>query len=437
MERRIFPAKSITGGLRLPGDKSISHRYALLGAMAEGETAIRNYAPGADCTSTLRCLESLGVSMTSRVVEAPSGERVEEIVLQGRGRGGLQAPQRKLDAGNSGSTLRMLSGLVAGHPFRSVLTGDDSLCRRPMKRIIEPLERMGAAIQARDGNFPPLEIQGARLRAIEYRLPVASAQVKSAVLLAGLLAEGKTTVEEPVATRDHTEIALAQFGAAVARKRRSTSVEGQRPLQGQKLAVPGDISSAAFFICAALLFPASNLYLQDVGLNPTRTALLDLLCSMGAQVKVLNVEEVSGELVGDIHVAGGSLRGGWMIEGKAIPFLIDEIPVLAVLGTQTEEGLVIRHAEELRLKESDRIATVAENLRRMGAMVQEHPDGLEIAGRQRLRGAELDSFGDHRIAMAFTVAALAAKGESLLHNSEAAGVSFPNFFEQLEKVVER
>ena len=440
MDQHILPAKSITGGLRLPGDKSISHRYALLGAVAEGETTIRNYAPGADCASTLGCLKQLGVGITRRRVATETGEPVEEIVIEGRGEGrglrGLQAPQEELDAGNSGSTMRMLSGLLAGHPFRSVLTGDESLRRRPMKRIIEPLERMGAKIAAREGNFPPLQIDGGPLRAIDYRLPVASAQVKSAVLLAGLLAEGETTVEEPVATRDHTEIALAQFGAAMVRKHRRTSVQGRCRLQGQKLVVPGDISSAAFFICAALMFQSSNLYLQDVGLNPTRTGLLDLLCSMGAEAKVLNLGEVAGELVGDIHVSGGSLRGG-CIEGEMVASLIDEIPVLAVLGTQTEEGLIVRNAEELRLKESDRIATVAENLRRMGASVQEHPDGLEIAGRQQLQGAELDSFGDHRIAMAFAVAALAAHGESILRASDAAVVSYPNFFEQLEKVVER
>ena len=436
MDRLIRPAKKIVGGLRLPGDKSISHRYALLGAIAEGETSIRNYAPGADCASTLRCLETLGVAISRRRVESPTGEPADEWVIAGRGLGGLQPPRVTLDAGNSGSTIRMLSGLLAGHPFPSVITGDESLQRRPMKRVIEPLERMGASIHARDSNFPPLEIHGARLRGIDYRLPVASAQVKSAVLLAGVLAENETTVTEPVATRDHTEIALAQFGAEIERKRRSTSIRGGHPLHGQKLTVPGDISSAAFFLCAALLFPDSNLYLQDVGLNPTRTALLDFLSSMGAQIKALNLSEVSGELVGDIHLSGGSLRGG-RIEGDMVAALIDEIPVLAVLGTQTEEGLVVRNAEELRLKESDRVATVAENLRRMGAKVEVHPDGFDIRGRQRLSGAELESFGDHRIAMAFAVAALAAQGETRLRNSDAAVVSFPDFFEQLERIAER
>ena len=436
MDRLIQPAKRIAGGLRLPGDKSISHRYALLGAIAEGETSIRHYAPGADCASTLRCLEQLGVAISRRRVDSETVEPTEEIVINGRGLGGFLRSKETLDAGNSGSTIRMLSGLLAGHPFRSVITGDESLQRRPMQRVIEPLSRMGATIRARDGNLPPLEIDGTRLRGIDYPLPVASAQVKSAVLLAGLLADEGTTVTEPVQTRDHTEIALAQFGAEIERKRRSTTVRGGHPLKGQKLTVPGDISSAAFFLSAALLFPDSDLYLQDVGLNPTRTALLDFLTGMGAQIKVLHLGETSGELIGDLHVIGGRLRGG-QIDGEMVAALIDEIPVLAVLGTQTEDGLVVHGAEELRLKESDRIATVAENLQRMGAKIEVFPDGCSIPGRQSLSGAELDSFGDHRIVMAFAVAALVARGECLLRNSAAATVSFPGFFEQLERVAER
>jgi 3-phosphoshikimate 1-carboxyvinyltransferase len=436
MDHRILPAGNIVGGLRLPGDKSISHRYALLGAVADGETSIRNYAPGADCASTLSCLEQLGAKVSRRHVLASPGEAYEELVIAGKGLGGLRAAAATLDAGNSGSTIRMLSGLLAGHPFRSVITGDESLQRRPMRRVMDPLVRMGASIQAREGEFPPLTITGSELRGIEYATPVASAQVKSAVLLAGLLAEGETTVVEPVATRDHTEIALAQFGAEVRRGRRTTMVRGRRPLRGQKLVVPGDISSAAFFLCAALLFAGSNLMIQHVGLNPTRVALLEFLTGMGAQIKVLNIGEAAGELVGDVHVSGGVLSGG-RIEGDLVPGLIDEIPVLAVLGTQTREGLKLRDAKELRVKETDRIATIAENLRRMGARIEVHPDGFDIPGLQTLTGAELDSFGDHRIAMAFSVAALAAKGESVMRNSEAAVVSFPDFFERLESVLER
>jgi len=436
MDRLILPAKNIAGELRLPGDKSISHRYALLGAMAEGQTSIRNYSPGADCGSTLQCLQQLGVAISRRQASSLTAPAAEELVIEGRGLGGFRAPLETLDAGNSGSTIRMLSGLLAGHPFASVITGDRSLQRRPMKRIIEPLTGMGARFSARDGNYPPLQIQGARLKGIHYRLPVASAQVKSCVLLAGLLAEGETTVTEPLETRDHTEIALAAFGADVTRGLRTTSVRGSRTLKAAELAVPGDISSAAFFLCAALLFPASHLYLRDVGLNPTRTALLDFLRGMGAQIKTLPRRETSGEWIGDIHAIGGPLRGG-RIEGAMVAALIDEVPVLAVLGSQTEEGFALRNAEELRLKESDRIATVAENLRRMGARVEVRPDGFDIPGRQQLRGAKLDSFGDHRIAMAFTVAALVAEGESLLHDGESASVSFPGFFEQIEVLVER
>jgi 3-phosphoshikimate 1-carboxyvinyltransferase len=376
----------------------------------------------------------VGVERNAAVLRGEKAE--DEIVISGRGLRGFQAPAAVLDAGNSGSTMRMLSGLLAGHPFRAVITGDESLRRRPMRRIMEPLQRMGAKLEAREGDFPPLSIVGNGLRAIEYTLPVASAQVKTAVLFAGLLADGETTVIEPVAVRDHTEIALEQFGAELSRGRRKASVMGGRPLRAQKLRVPGDISSAAFFLCAALLFADSNLHLQGVGLNPTRTALLDFLSGMGAKIKVLDVGSAAGELAGELHVSGGTLTGG-IIEGEATAGLLDEIPVLAVLATHSQEGLVVRDARELRVKETDRIATVAENLRRMGARVEVLPDGMQIPGRQRLQGAELDSFGDHRIAMAFTIAALIAKGESLLRNSEAAVVSFPNFFTELEKIVQR
>jgi 3-phosphoshikimate 1-carboxyvinyltransferase len=435
MDRRIAPARNLTGGLRLPGDKAISHRYAMLGAVAEGETVIRNFAPGADCASTLRCLAGLGVRIKRRKASGAE-EPAEEVVIQGRGLQGFQAPAAMLDAGNSGSTMRMLSGLLAGHPFRTVITGDESLQKRPMRRIIDPLSQMGATIEARDGGLPPLTITGAALHGIEYASPVASAQVKTAVLFAGLLARGETTITEPVATRDHTEIALAQFGAEVQRGRRTASICGGKPLRGRTLDVPGDISSAAFFLCAALLFPDSNLMLQGVGLNPTRTALLDFLAGMGAKIRILNVSEMAGELVGDIHVTGCALRGG-RIEGDLTAGLIDEVPILAVLATQTDQGLALRDAKELRVKETDRIATIAENLGRMGARVTVHPDGFDIPGRQRLTGAALDSFGDHRIAMAFAVAALIASGETLIHNADAAVVSYPGFFEELDRISER
>ncbi len=425
MEKRISPARSISGSICLPGDKSISHRYAMIAAIAEGETRVANYSTGADCHSTLGCLRGLGVEIE---------ERGTEVAVRGRGLDGLRAPAADLDAGNSGSTIRMLSGILAAQPFRSRIAGDESLSRRPMARIMKPLAEMGAAIAAREGQFPPLEIQGARLRPIDYRLPVASAQVKTCVLLAGLFADGITTVREPMRSRDHTEIALREFGAEISVERQVISVHGHPGLTGREVRVPSDLSSAAFFIVAALLAPGSALTIRGVGLNPTRSRLLDVLAAMGARVKILSVESANGELMGDVFVEGSAVRGG-IIEKDDTAALIDEIPVLAVLGAASEEGLTVRDARELRIKETDRIATVAENFRRMGVEVEELPDGLVVPGKQRFRAAELDSFGDHRIAMAFAVAALRADGESVIRNAEAASVSFPAFWETLGQVV--
>jgi 3-phosphoshikimate 1-carboxyvinyltransferase len=424
MTRTIRPARRVSGSLRLPGDKSISHRYAMLAAIAEGATRIRNYSSGADCASTLGALEALGVAVE---------RRPGEVVIEGRGLHGLREPARILDAGNSGSTIRMLAGILAGQPFRSVIAGDESLSRRPMDRVIRPLEQMGATVRARDGRYPPLEIVGGNLRPIEYELPVASAQVKTCVLFAGLYAEGVTTVIEPVRTRDHTEIALREFGAEVRVEGRRISVRGRARLAGRDLRAPGDLSSAAFFLAAALLVPGSELVIEDVGLNPTRAALLDFLVSQGAAIRILRLEQAAGEPVGDVLVRHSQLSGG-VIEGALTAALIDEIPVLAVLGAASREGLVVRDAAELRVKESDRIATMAENLRRMGIEIAEAPDGFRVPGNQRFRAAELDSFGDHRIAMACAVAALAADGETRIHGAEAAGVSLPEFFDLLDQV---
>lgn len=425
MDKRISPARSISGSICLPGDKSISHRYAMIAAIAGGETRVSNYSTGADCHSTLGCLRGLGVEIE---------ERGAEVVVHGRGLEGLRAPVAELDAGNSGSTIRMLSGILAAQPFTSRIGGDESLSRRPMARIMKPLAEMGAAIAAREGQFPPLEIHGTRLRPLDYTLPVPSAQVKTCVLLAGLFAEGVTTVREPMRSRDHTEIALREFGAEISVERQTISLHGRPRLQGRELRVASDLSSAAFFIVAALLKPGSALTLRGVGLNPTRSKLLDVLAGMGARVKILSVESVNGELMGDILVEGSTVRGG-VVEKDATAALIDEIPVLAVLGAASEEGLTVRDARELRIKETDRIATVAENLRRMGVQAEDLPDGLVVPGKQRFRAAELDSFGDHRIAMAFAVAALGADGESVMHNAEAASVSFPGFWETLGQVV--
>jgi 3-phosphoshikimate 1-carboxyvinyltransferase len=418
MRERISPARRISGSIHLPGDKSISHRYAMIAALAEGETRLHNYSTGADCRSTLGCLRALGIE-----IEACGGE----ALIRGRGLDGLRPPEVTLDAGNSGSTIRMLSGILAGQRFTSRIAGDESLSRRPMDRIMKPLAEMGARIEARDGRFPPLEIHGARLRSIDYALPVPSAQVKTCVLFAGLFAEGTTTVREPVATRDHTEVALREFGAMIKSENNVISVEGRPHLQARQLTVPGDLSSAAFFLVTALLVPESNVVIQGVGLNPTRSALLDFLMSMGARIRVRNLSRGAGEIAGDIAIEHSPVRGG-LIEKGLTAALIDEIPVLAVLGAATDEGLLVRDAAELRIKETDRIATVAENLRRMGIQVEVMPDGMRVPGRQRFRAAQLDSFGDHRIAMAFAVAALAGDGESEIDGAEAASVSFPEFY---------
>ncbi|MGH9395521.1 MAG: 3-phosphoshikimate 1-carboxyvinyltransferase [Terriglobia bacterium] len=422
--RTILPAGRLAGVLRLPGDKSISHRYAMLGAIAEGATEINGFASSADCQSTLDCLRGLGV---------PIHREGGAVSIEGRGINGLRAPSAPLDAGNSGSTMRMLSGLLAGQSFKSRLTGDASLSRRPMKRIIEPLTQMGARITAAEGGLPPLDIEGRELKPIHYQPSVASAQVKTAVLFAGLLAPGTTSVYEPVATRDHTEIVLAQMGAALTHADGLITLTGPARLKSLQALVPGDISSAAFFLAAALLVPGSSLILENVGLNPTRSAVAGVLTAMGGQLRTFNAKIENGEQVGDIEVRHSRLEGG-EIPLEVIPNLIDELPVLSVLGAQTRQGLWFRGASELRVKESDRLAAVAQNLRRMGAEVEEFPDGLRVAGQQTLRGAEVDSFGDHRIAMAFAIAGLIAQGGVSIRNAGCVNISFPEFFDMLEQV---
>lgn len=424
MHERISPATRVSGEIRLPGDKSISHRYALIASIAEGESRIHDFSTGADCHSTLGCVRALGTGVE---------EQGTDVVIQGRGLDGLSQPAGDLDAGNSGSTIRMLSGILAAQSFSSRIIGDGSLSRRPMERVMRPLAEMGASIVGRDGRFPPLEIEGRKLRPIDYTLPVPSAQVKSCVLFAGLYADGTTVVREPLRSRDHTEIALREFGAEVRVERRMITLEGRPRLTGRELFVPSDLSSAAFFIVAALLVPGSELVIRGVGLNPTRSTLLDVLVSMGASIRIVDVAEKNGELIGDISVKSSRLRGG-IIERGTTAALIDEIPVLAILGAASEEGLMVRDAAELRLKETDRIATVAENLRRMGIQPEELPDGIGIAGRQQFRAAAIDSFGDHRIAMAFSIAALLADGPCEIRDADAASVSFPEFFRILRQV---
>src|SRR5262249_28500570 len=352
------------------------------------------------------------------------------------GLGRLQQPQASLDCGNSGSTMRMLSGILAGQEFATDLHGDESLSQRPMARIMAPLRLMGAEISAAAGDRPPLHIPGGKLRGIDYRTPIASAQVKSAVLFAGLLAEGETTVEEPLRTRDHSEQALRAFGAELSRSRNRVTLRGGQKLSAIEAAIPGDISSAAFFLCAAALFPDSNLVIDNLLLNPTRASLLDVLTILGAGLSVINLEEHHGELVGTVKIEHGRLTGT-TIEGAQSVALIDELPVLAAIAPYTRDGVEIRDARELRVKESDRIALVAKNLRAMGAQCEEQDDGLRVPGGQRLHGGDVDSGGDHRIAMAFAVAALRAEGETMIRGAESARISFPEFFTMLENVVER
>lgn len=413
----------------MPGDKSISHRYAILAALAEGRSDLFNFSPAADCQSTLECLRRLGVK-----VDAAK----DRVSIHGQGLRGWKAPKKKLDAENSGTTMRLLAGALAGQPFNSTLTGDASLRRRPMRRVIEPLSLMGAQIRASDKEFAPLEITGTSLRAIDYTLPTPSAQVKSAILLAGLFATGETSVTEPVRTRDHTELALAEFGADVRTTGASIRLAGGSRLQARQLTVPGDTSSAVFFLAATLILPGSNLLISGCGLNPSRTAVLDVLATMGAPISLVNVGMHHGELSGDLSIRYAALSGG-VISGPLVAQLIDELPMLAALGPYMEQGIEIREAGELRVKESDRIAALAENLRRMGAEVQEFPDGLKVEGKSagKLRGAKVDPRGDHRIAMALAVAALGAEGPSVVQDANCASVSFPNFFALLDQLLER
>ncbi len=419
----------LKGSVSLPGDKSIAHRYAMLGALAGGETRIANFPESRDCLSTLACLRELGVEIV---------RREGEVRVAGRGPGGLRPPRDRLDAGNSGTTMRLLAGILAGQPFESRLIGDESLSRRPMQRIVEPLRLMGARIDARGDEYPPLVIRGGKLRAIDYRLPVASAQVKSCLLLAALYPEGTTSLQEPSPTRDHTERALRVFGAEITVDDGKIALRGGRLLKAQSIVLPGDISSAAFFLAAALALPGSEVIIKKVGLNKTRLGLIELLNSRGAQIEIADLSEANLEPVGDlVGRYSPQLLGAERLEidGKMLPGLIDEVPVLAVLGTQLAGGLAVTGARELRYKESDRISLVAGNLRRMRAEVEELEDGLIVKGRQKLRGATIATGGDHRVAMAFAVAGLLAEGETELDDPTCVSVSFPSFFQTLSELI--
>lgn len=423
----------LSGTVRLPGDKSISHRAAMFAAIADGETKIENFASSTDCASTLDCLKGLGVEIDRDGAS---------VTVKGGGKTGLRAPSGPLDCGNSGTTMRLLTGILAGQNFDTTLVGDESLQSRPMKRVIDPLSGMGARIESEDGRAP-LKIQGVcPLRAVDHELQVASAQIKSCILLAGLNSDGMTTVFEPTPTRDHTERMLRWLGADVkeeaARDGKRISISGDTRLTAKGISVPSDVSSAAFFMVAAACLADSDLRIVDVGLNPSRTAIIDVLQRLGAFIEVSNEREVCNEPVGDLRIRGGApaadVPDNNLVSGKVIANLIDEIPILAVYGTQIGGGLDVRDAAELRVKETDRIAAVVENLKRMGAKVEEFPDGFRVE-RSKLKGAVVDSFGDHRIAMAFAVAALLADGETEILDSESTAVSFPEFFETIGQVV--
>ena len=415
--------KSFRGEFSPPPDKSISHRAVIFSSLAKGTSTVRNFLRANDTFSTVNAFRRLG---TDIIDEGGS------LTIHGRGLRGLSEPADIIDCGNSGTTIRLLSGVLAGNPFFSVLTGDSSLRTRPMGRVIKPLGLMGAHIISRDDNrYPPLAIKGGGLRPITYVMPVASAQVKSSVLLAGLYADGDTVIIEPVKSRDHSEKMLPAFGAGLAVEGLRITLRSGRELNPLDTHVPGDFSSAAFFIVAALLIPGAEVIARNVGINPTRTGLLEVLKKMGAAIEIANVHDVSGEPVADIFCGGASALKAVRVTGESIPSLIDEFPVLCVAAALAEGTTTITGAEELRVKESDRIKAIASELGKMGVVIDEHPDGLSITGAEKIRGAEVESHGDHRIAMSMAVAALAAEGNTVINGASAVDISFPGFFDTL------
>ena len=426
MEQRIKPSRALRGEVALPGDKSISHRALILNSIASGKARIGNFSPSADFWSTVSCLRALGVEIK---------DEEGSVIVFGRGWGGLAEPQNVLDAGNSGTTMRLLAGVLSALPFLSIITGDDSLRSRPMDRLIQPLRAMGAAIWGREHDSrAPLVIKGGELHGIRYQLPVASAQVKSAVLLAGLLAQGETIIEEPALSRDHTERLLRAMGAEIEIEgHRITISPSPKPLSAIDIRIPGDLSSAAFWLVAGAIHPDAEIKICDAGINPKRTGIIDVLKAMGADLRIENERTESGEPIADISVRSSSLVGTH-VAGELIPRLIDEIPVLAVAACCAKGNTVIREAQELRVKETDRIATTVKELSKFGAEIEELPDGMVIHGGKQLRGAECHSHQDHRLAMALGVAALVADGESLIHAAEAVNFSYPGFWHDLEEL---
>lgn len=409
-----------------PSDKSISHRAVILSSLAKGRSSVKNFLRAEDTLSTVSAFRALGVEIE---------ERGDELLIHGKGIRGLKEPGNVIDCRNSGTTMRLLSGVLSGSSFFSVLSGDDSLRRRPMQRVIAPLREMGAEIWGRDGDkYPPLAIRGGTLKPVHYRLPVASAQVKSAILLAGLCADGETEIIEPLQSRDHTERMLPAFGAEITVKGFSVKVEGSPELRGRDTIVPGDFSSAAFFMVAALLMKGSEIVIKNVGINPTRTGLMDVLKRMGADIAAEHIREISGEPVADIRCRGGNELRAVSIRGDEIPLLIDEFPILCIAATRAEGVTSITGAEELRVKESDRIKAMATELRKLGVDLEEYPDGISIKGKAALRGCEVQSYGDHRIAMSLSIGALMAEGTTVINNASCADISFPGFFEELKRL---
>lgn len=424
MDKVISSRTGLNGKIKIPGDKSISHRAVMFGSLAKGDTEITGFLRGDDCMSTISCFKKLGID-----IEVTD----DKVIVHGKGINGLTAPSETLDVGNSGTTIRLISGILAAQNFDSTLNGDASIQKRPMNRVIKPLSQMGAEIESTNNGYAPLTIHGKKLKAMEYTMPVASAQVKSSILLASLFAEGTTTIIEPVASRDHTEIMLNYFGANIKNENGVITSTPVEELYGKNLEVPGDISSAAFFMVAGLIVPNSHIIIENVGINPTRTGIIDALKAMGGYVEIINERKSGGELVGDIEVKTSNLKAT-TLEGSIIPRMIDEIPVFAVAALCAEGTTVVKDATELKVKESNRISTMSQELGKMGVVIEETDDGMIIKGNQKLKGATVYSHLDHRVAMSCAIASLIADGETTITDADCVGISFPNFYELLNNL---
>ena len=424
MNKVISSRTGLNGKIKIPGDKSISHRAVMFGSLAKGDTKITGFLKGDDCMSTISCFKKLGID-----IEVND----DNVIVHGKGLNGLNAPKETLDVGNSGTTIRLISGILAAQGFDSTLNGDASIQKRPMNRVIKPLSQMGADIESTNDGYAPLTIHGKKLKSMEYTMPVASAQVKSSILLASLFAEGTTTIIEPVASRDHTEIMLNYFGANIKNENGVITSTPVKELYGKNLEVPGDISSAAFFMVAGLVVPNSHIIIENVGINPTRTGIIDALKAMGGYVEIINERKSGGELVGDIEVKTSSLKAT-TLEGSIIPRMIDEIPVFTVAALCAEGTTVVKDATELKVKESNRIATMSQELGKMGVVIEETDDGMIIKGNQKLKGAEVYSHLDHRVAMSCAIAGLITEGETTIIDADCVGISFPNFYNLLNNL---